>query len=130
MSISRKLPAVVVQASAKLAGIHSRYGQARSPRKLRQEQETLAYRMRLFSLNRWNIWQRLTLYGRWHGPQGERMDGINNATQRFIGWRVKERYRTMRRYKRRESVLNVSRLIAWAGNFLDAGGVDLAAVIA
>ena len=36
----------------------------------------------------------------------------------------------MRGYKRRASVLNVSRLIAWAGNHLAAGGADLAAVIA
>jgi hypothetical protein len=36
----------------------------------------------------------------------------------------------MRGYKRKTSVLNVSRLIAWAGNLLDAGGADLAAVIA
>jgi hypothetical protein len=43
---------------------------------------------------------------------------------------VNERYRTIRGYKRRESVLNVSRLIAWAANLLDAGGADLAAVIA
>ena len=36
----------------------------------------------------------------------------------------------MRGYKRQASVLNVSRLIAWAGNFLDTGGADLATVIA
>jgi hypothetical protein len=42
---------------------------------------------------------------------------------------VKERYRTMRGYKRRQSVLNVSRLIAWAGSQLKAGGADLAAVV-
>jgi hypothetical protein len=36
----------------------------------------------------------------------------------------------MRSYKRRQSVLNVSRLIAWAGNQLDGGGADLAEVIA
>jgi hypothetical protein len=86
--------------------------------------------MRLFSLDRWNLWQRLTLYRTWHGPHDERLDGTNNATERAIGWRVKERYRTMRGYKRQASVLNVSRLIAWAGNLLDAGGADLAAVVA
>jgi transposase-like protein len=118
------------EAQAKLAAIHERYAQARSPKKLGQDKETLAYRMRLFSLDRWNLWQRLTLYRTWHGPHNERLDGTNNATERAIGWHGKERYRTMRGYKRQASVLNVSRLIAWAGNLLDAGGADLAAVVA
>ena len=118
------------QAAAQLEEIHRRYALAPSPAKLRQAQETLAYRMRLFTLDRWNLWPRLTLYRTWLGPDGERLDGTNNATERAIGWRVKERYRTMRGYKRRQSVLNVSRLIAWAGNLLDAGGADLAAVVA
>ena len=118
------------EADAKLEEIHLRYAQAASPGKLKQGKETLAYRMRLFSLDRWKLWRRLTLYRGWRGPHGEHMDGTNNATERSIGWRVKERYRPMRGYKRRESVLNVSRLIAWAGNLLEAGGADLAAVIA
>jgi len=36
----------------------------------------------------------------------------------------------MRGYKRQTSVRNVSRLIAWAANLVDAGGADPAAVIA
>jgi hypothetical protein len=118
------------EANAELAEIHARYAQARSPKKLGQDSETLAYRMRLYSLDRWNLWPRLTLYRQWRGPHDARLDGTNNATERASGWRVKERYRTMRGYKRQASVLNVSRLIAWAGNLLDAGGADLAAVIA
>jgi hypothetical protein len=118
------------EGNAKLEEIHARYAQARSPRKRGQDTETLAYRMRLFSLDRWNLWPRLTLYRKWRGPHDARLDGTNNATERSIGWRVKERYRTMRGYKRQASVLNVSRLIAWAGNLLDAGGADLASVIA
>jgi transposase-like protein len=118
------------EAQAKLAAIHQRYAQASSPKKLGQNKETIAYRMRLFSLDRWNLWPRLTLYRTWRGPKGQRLDGTNNATERAIGWRVKERYRTMRGYKRQASVLNVSRLIAWAGNLLDGSGADLAAVIA
>jgi hypothetical protein len=118
------------EATAKLAEIHSRYALARSPKKLGQNKETLAYRMRLFSLDRWNLWKRLTLYRTWRGSHAESLDGTNNTTERAIGWRIKERYRTMRGYKRRQSVLNVSRLIAWAGDLLDAGGADLTAVIA
>ncbi len=118
------------EAEAQLAAIHQRYITAPTPRELGQEKTTLAYRLRLFSLDRWNLWRRLTLYRTWQSQQGERLDGTNNATERVIGWRVKERYRTMRGYKRPASVLNVSRLIAWAGNLLDGVGADLAEVIA
>ena len=90
---------------------------------------TLAYRMRLFSLDRWNLWPRLTFYRTWQDEDGERLDGTNNATERAIGWWVKERYRTMRGYKRQQSVLNVSRLTAWAGSQLNTGGADLATVV-
>jgi hypothetical protein len=118
------------EADAKLAEIAMHYAQAASPRKLGQDKQTVAYRMRLYSLDRWNLWQRLTLYRTWQGPADQRLDGTNNATERAIGWRVKERYRTMRGYKRPASVLNVSRLIAWAGNALGTDGADLATVIA
>jgi hypothetical protein len=118
------------QANAQLAAIHRRYLAAPTPRQLGQDKETLAYRLRLFSLDRWNLWRRLTLYRAWRSPSGASLDGTNNATERVIGWWVKERYRTMRGYKRHQSVLNVSRLIAWAGNQLDTRGADLALVIA
>jgi len=41
---------------------------------------------------------------------------------------VKERYRTMRGYKRERSALNVSRLIAYCGNHL-AEGLNLATFV-
>jgi hypothetical protein len=91
---------------------------------------SLAYRLRLFSLDRWNLWGRLTRYRTWVGPAGETLDGTNNACERAIGWWVKERYRSMRGYKRPVSVLHVSRLIAAMGNALDSPGFALAAVIA
>jgi hypothetical protein len=37
----------------------------------------------------------------------------NNATEQVIGWSIKERYRTMRGYKREESIINVGQLTAW-----------------
>ena len=118
------------KADAQLAEIHQRNTAAQTPGELGQDKMSLAYRLRLFSLDRWNLWRRLTLYRGWQRPNGERMDGTNNASERSIGWRVKERYRTMRGYKRKDSVLNVSRLIAWAGNLLDCYGADLAEVVA
>ncbi|MFO3797204.1 MAG: hypothetical protein ACK8QZ_07975, partial [Anaerolineales bacterium] len=60
--------------------------------------------------------------------EGELLDGTNNASERAIGWWV-ERYRTMRGYKRVESAVNVSRLLAWCGNHLERGGVNLAGVL-
>jgi hypothetical protein len=89
-----------------------------------------ACRLRLLFLNRWNLWSRLTHYRTWRGPNGETIDGTNNGSERGIGWWIKERYRTMRGYKRSESAVNVSRLLAWAGNHLHTGGADLARLIA
>jgi len=116
------------QASATLEAIHRRYLAASKPRP--GELMSLAYRLRLFSLDRWNLWPRLTRYRTWAGPHGETVDGTNNACERAIGWWVKERYRAMRGYKRPESVLHVSRLIAAMGNALDSPGFALAEVIA
>jgi len=119
------------EAEAMLETIHRRYMAAAPPKRNGEEkmEVSLAYRMRLFSLDRWNLWGRLTLYRTWRDEDGGFLDGTNNATERAIGWWVKERYRTMRGYKREQSVLNVSRLIAWAGGQLNTGGADLAAVI-
>jgi transposase-like protein len=114
-------------ASAVLATIHHRYLDAAKPPK--GGTMSLAYRLRLFSLDRWNLWPRLTRYRGWVGPDGETLDGTNNACERAIGWWVKERYRAMRGYKRPRSVLHVSRLVAAMGNALDSPGFALAEVI-
>jgi hypothetical protein len=116
------------QASTTLAAIHRRYLEAAKPAP--GAAMTLAYRLRLFSLDRWNRWPRLTRYRTWAGPAGETVDGTNNACERAIGWWVKERSRSMRGYKRPLSVLHVSRLIAAMGNALDGPGFALAEVIA
>jgi hypothetical protein len=115
------------EAGATLEAIHRRYLAAPKPRS--GEVTSLAYRLRLFSLDRWNLWRRLTRYRTWEGPDGERLDGTNNACERAIGWWVKERYRTMRGYKRETSLLHVSRLIAAMGNALGGPGFALAEVI-
>ena len=116
------------EASAALATIHHRYLSAAKPAK--GEAMSLAYRLRLFSLARWNLWPRLTRYRTWEGPDGEARDGTTTACERAIGWWVKERCRSMRGDKRPESVLHVSRLIAAMGNALDGPGFALAEVIA
>jgi transposase-like protein len=111
-----------------LEGLHDRYALAAAPRP--GEQATLAYRLRLLFLDRWNLWPRLTRYRRWRGPDGQTVDGTNNHAERAIGWWVKERYRTMRGYKRPQSALNVSRFLAWVGNHLNTGGAELAQLLA
>jgi hypothetical protein len=87
-------------------------------------------------------WSRLALYQQWHGEQKTKLDGTNpkgwsldhNVTEQaegdvatsLAGWRshlgtsasvigqaVKERYRTMRGYKRAQSILKISSLIGW-----------------
>jgi transposase-like protein len=112
---------------AQLELLYDRYANARKPYKGKY---TVAYRMRNLFLDRWNLWPRLTFYRTWENEYGNSMiDGTNNGCERSIGWWVKERYRTMRGYKRIQSVLNISRLIAHAGNHLHHG-LDLATLMA
>lgn len=115
------------QQQGELEALHFRYVQAAPPGK--GERASVAYRLRLLFLDRWNLWPRLTRYRTWRGPHGETIDGTNNGSERAIGWWVKERYRTMRGYKRKRSAVNVSRLLAWAGNHLSKGGADLALIV-
>ncbi len=116
------------QQAVELADLAARYAPARSPRT--GQPFSLAYRLRLLFLDRWNLWGRLTRYRTWRGPAGEQLDGTNNACERGIGWWIKERYRSMRGYKRPQSAVNVSRLLAWCGNYLQSGGADLARLMA
>ena len=62
--------------------------------------------------------------------QGQTLDGTNNVCERSIGWWIKERYRSMRGYKRSSSALNISRLTAYCGNRLNRGGLDLQTLFA
>lgn len=110
-----------------LEAMHRRYARAPGPRP--GEKASVAYRLRMLYLDRWSLWRRLTRYRTWRGRDGATVDGTNNASERAIGWWIKERYRPMRGYKRPVSAVNVSRLLAWCGNHLGRGGADLAALI-
>jgi hypothetical protein len=86
--------------------------------------------MRNLFLDRWNLWPRLSFYRTWKDEFGNViLDGTNNDCERCIGWAIKERYRTMRGYKRAQSALNLCRLIAFAGIHM-AHGLKLADLIA
>jgi hypothetical protein len=112
----------------KLEQMYLRYAQARKPGK--GKKHDVAYRLRNLFMDRWNLWPRLTFYRTWKDEHGNLMlDGTNNDCERSIGWWIKERYRSMRGYKREQSALNVSRLIALAGNHLFRG-LDLATLVA
>jgi hypothetical protein len=81
------------------------------------------YRMRMLITRLWERWQRLTL-----DQRRDNLDGTNNASERVIGWWIKERYRTMRGYKRDESVYNVVSLTARMG--ARSGRYDMAELYA
>ncbi len=116
------------QDQPQLEELYLRYAQARKPGK--GGKHDVAYRLRNLFMDRWNLWPRLTFYRTWKDENGNlTLDGTNNHCERSIGWWIKERYRSMRGYKREQSALNVSRLIAFAGNHL-AGGLNLADLIA
>jgi transposase-like protein len=114
--------------NAEVQALYERYAQASAPKK--SNTASIAYRMRNLFLDRWNLWPRLTFYRTWKDQNGQPiLDGTNNADERAIGWWVKERYRTMRTYKRERSVVNVSRLIAYCGNHL-SDSLNLASIVA
>src|SRR6266699_1396585 len=114
--------------ATEVEAMHRRYLEASPPQE--GEHQSLAYRLRLVFLDRWNLWHRLTRYRSWKGPQGETLDGTNHACERAIGWWIKERYRSMRGYKVPENAVRVSRLLAWCGNFLTAeDGANLPALL-
>jgi len=116
------------QEQEELERMYQRYAQARKP--ARGRRFDVAYRLRNLLLDRWNLWPRLTFYRTWKDEYGHlKLDGTNNDCERSIGWWVKERYRSMHGYKREQSALNVSRLIAFAGNHLSCG-LDLATLMA
>jgi hypothetical protein len=83
------------------------------------------YRMLMLITRLWNRWPRLTLDLR---RPDLKMDGTNNTSERVIGWWIKERYRTMRGYKRTESIFNVVTLTALMGG--RSGSYDLAELYA
>lgn len=94
-----------------LDALAARYQAAPPP--TQEHRASMWYRMRRLTLDWSEHWQRLALYQSWRGPQNEKLDGTNNVTEQIIGNSIKERYRTMRGYKRKDSIRNVSSLIGW-----------------
>lgn len=91
-----------------LKQLYHRYKAALKPPARRKH--SVWYRMRMVVTRLWERWDRLTLDQRRND-----LDGTNNSSERVIGWWIKERYRTMRGYKRDASVKNVVTLTARMG---------------
>ena len=91
-----------------LEKMYYRYMAAPVPKK--GQRHNVWYRMRMRITRLWENWDRLTL-----DQRRDDLDGTNNSSERLIGWWIKERYRTMRGYKRAESVRNVATLTARMG---------------
>jgi transposase-like protein len=95
---------------AQMLALAARYQAAPPPSQ--NQRATMWYRLRLLTLDWSENWARLSLFQRWRlGKQ--KLDGTNNATEQVIGQCIKERYRTMRTYKRTRSIERVSSLIGW-----------------
>jgi transposase-like protein len=95
-------------AADSLEEMYYRYLAAPVPKK--GERHSVWYRMRMRVTRLWENWGRLTL-----DQRRDDLDGTNNSSERLIGWWIKERYRTMRGYKRTESIRNVATLTARMG---------------
>jgi len=91
-----------------LAAMYDRYKEIPAPEQGRRH--SVWYRMRMMVTRLWLRWRCLTL-----DQRRDDLDGTNNACERLIGWWIKERYRTMRGYKREESIRNVVTLTAQIG---------------
>jgi transposase-like protein len=73
-----------------------------SPTPKPKQKHSIWYRMKRLIWRLWMRWERITL-----SDHFEQLDGTNNASERLIGWWIKERFRTMRGYKRTLSIRNV-----------------------
>jgi transposase-like protein len=83
-----------------LAILYARYKAAPNPKP--KQKHSIWYRMKRLIWRLWTRWERITL-----DEHYDQLDGTNNACERLIGWWIKERYRTMRGYKRTLSIRNV-----------------------
>jgi transposase-like protein len=96
-TLVRERPA---DAKAILEALYACYEAAPTPKP--KQKHSIWYRMKRLILRLWTRWDRITL-----ADDHEQLDGTNNACERLIGWWIKERYRTMRGYKRTLSIRNV-----------------------
>jgi hypothetical protein len=98
--------------AGELERLQRRYQTAEGPQ--RGSTASAWYRLRLLTLDLAEDWPRLTLNERYRQRDGQRpVPSTNNVSERGIGLDIKERYRTMRGYKSRISLLAVPALSAY-----------------
>ncbi len=124
-TVEDAIKGVPAHGQAQLVALAARYQAAPPP--TQGHKASMWYRMRRLTLDWSENWARLALYQSWRGTKNEKLDGTNNATEQVIGQDVKERYRTMRGYKRTESILNVSSLVGWVR--MQRPGYDLGELV-
>jgi transposase-like protein len=95
-----------------LAILYDYYRAAPTPRP--KQKHSIWYRMKRLIWRLWTRWERITL-----DEHYDQLDGTNNACERLIGWWIKERYRTMRGYKRTLSIRNVVAVTSLLGAAAD-----------
>ena len=91
-----------------LAILYGYYQAAPNPKP--KQKHSIWYRLKRLIWKLWTRWERIAL-----ADSHEHLDGTNNACERLIGWWIKERYRTMRGYKRTLSIRNVVALTSLLG---------------
>ena len=97
--------------ASELEAMHRRYRQAHPPKE--GEHQTLAYRLRLLFLDRWNLLASLdTLPQLERQPTGRKSMAPTMPVNELLAGGVKERYRSMGGYKVPENALSVSRFLA------------------
>ena len=82
-----------------------------APKPKPKQKHSIWYRLKRLIWKLWTRWERITL-----DQHYENLDGTNNASERLIGWWIKERYRTMRGYKRTLSIHNVVAITSLLGD--------------
>lgn len=101
------------------------HGYKAAPKPPPKQRHSVWYRMRMLLTRLWVRWDRLTLDLRRNDLT---LEGTNNASERLIGWWIKERDRSMRGYKRPASIFNVVTLTARMG--ARSGQYDMAELYA
>jgi hypothetical protein len=123
--VEEVLKALPHDAQQQLDLLASRYQTA--PPLQPRHKASMWYRMRMPTLDWSENWSRLTRFQSWRGAQSQKLGGTNNRTEQIIGQYLKERYRSMRGYKRKASFKQVSSLIGWIG--MQPAAYDLGEVV-
>jgi hypothetical protein len=109
------------EAKEKLNRIHKRYQKASPPK--RRETQTDEYALRMLTLDILEKWERLTLFKK-KKAKSDKIPSTNNKTEQAIGLGGKIRYKQMRGYKSKKSLILTTFLIAALSGTLAGVGFE------